>query len=141
MSTDDVTLNKAAAIERCLARIRAVYAGDPANLTNDLTRQESILLNLQRACEAAIDLAMHRVRRETLGIPQDSRDAFDLLVRAGSLDPALAQVLKRMVGFRNVAVHDYARLDLAIVRSILERHLGELEQFAEQSIRSAGSRA
>jgi uncharacterized protein YutE (UPF0331/DUF86 family) len=84
---------------------------------------------------------MHRVRREKLGIPQDSRDAFDLLVRAGFLDPVLAERLKRMVGFRNVAVHDYARLDLAIVRSILERHLGELAQFAEQSIRSAGSTA
>lgn len=136
VSTDDVTLNKAAAIERCLTRIRAVYAGEPTNLTGDLTRQESILLNLQRACEAAIDLAMHRVRRAKLGIPQDSRDAFDLLVRSGSLEPSLAEGLKRMVGFRNVAVHDYARLDLAIVRAILERHLGDLEQFAAESIRA-----
>lgn len=135
MSTDDVTLNKAATIERCLARIRAVYADEPTHLTNDLTRQESILLNLQRACEAAIDLAMHRVRRAKLGIPQDSRDAFDLLVRAGSLDPALGDGLKRMVGFRNIAVHDYARVDLEIVRAILERHLGELGRFAEESIR------
>lgn len=136
MSTDDVALNKAAAIERCLARIRAVYAGEPANLNRDLTRQESILLNLQRACEAAIDLAMHRVRRDKLGIPQDSRDAFDLLVRAGTLEPSLADGLKRMVGFRNIAVHDYARLDLEIVRSILDRHLGDLETFATESIRA-----
>ena len=138
MSTDDVSLNKAAAIERCLARIRAVYAGDPLNLRNDLIRQESILLNLQRACEAAIDLAMHRVRRDKLGIPQDSRDAFDLLVRAGSLEPSLAEGLKRMVGFRNIAVHDYARIDLEIVHAILERRLGDLGRFAEESIR-AGS--
>ena len=130
MSTDDVTLNKAAAIERCLARICAVYAGEPANLTSDLTRQESILLNLQRTCEAAIDLAMHRVRRDKLGIPQDSRDAFELLVRAGSLEASLAEGLKRMLGFRNIAVHDYARLDLEIVRAILDRQLGDLEQFA-----------
>jgi uncharacterized protein YutE (UPF0331/DUF86 family) len=135
VSTDDVTLNKAAAIERCLARIRAVYAGEPTNLNSDLTRQESILLNLQRACEAAIDLAMHRVRRDRLGIPQDSRDAFDLLVRSGTLEPSLAEGLKRMVGFRNIAVHDYARLDLEIVRSILDRHLGDLEQFAVDSVR------
>ncbi len=136
MSIDDVTLNKAAAIERCLARIRAVYAGESANLNNDLTRQESILLNLQRACEASIDLAMHRVRRDKLGIPQDSRDAFDLLVRAGMLEPPLAEGLKRMVGFRNVAVHDYARLDLEIVRAILDRHLGDLAQFASDSVRA-----
>lgn len=140
MSTDDVSLNKAAAIERCIARVRSVYAGDPTNLSSDLTRQESILLNLQRACEAAIDLGMHRVRRERLGIPQDSRDAFDLLVRAGRLDSALADGLKRMVGFRNIAVHDYARVDLAIVQSIIERHLGDLERFASESIRALESR-
>ena len=123
MSTDDVSLNKAATIERCLARIRAVYAGDAANLTNDLIRQESILLNLQRACEAAIDLAMHRVRRGKLGIPQDSRDAFDLLVRAGSLESSLADGLKRMVDFRNIAVHDYRCPPHQSQRSTLSRSL------------------
>lgn len=117
-----MTLNKTAAIERCIARIRTVYAGDPRNLTDDLTRQESILLNLQRACEASIDLAMNRVRRGRLGVPQDSRDAFDRLARSGALEPELAEAMKRMVGFRNVAVHAYARVDLTIVRSIIERH-------------------
>ena len=59
---DDTVLNKAAAIERCLHRVREVYASDDRNLREDLTRQDSIVLNLQRACEAAIDLAMHVVR-------------------------------------------------------------------------------
>jgi hypothetical protein len=58
---DDVVLNKAATVERCILRAREVYAGDPAHLSTDLTRQDSIVLNLQRACEAAIDLAMHLV--------------------------------------------------------------------------------
>lgn len=58
---DDVILNKAAIIERCVARVREEYADDERNLTDNLTRQDSIILNLQRACEAAIDLAMrHR---------------------------------------------------------------------------------
>ena len=86
---DDVILNKAAIIERCVQRVRHVYADDPSNLTTDLTRQDSIVLNLQRACEAAIDLAMHLVRRYQLGIPQESRDAFDLLVTSGRLDADL----------------------------------------------------
>jgi hypothetical protein len=46
---DDVILNKAAAIERCLHRVGEVYAGDDRNLRDDLTRQDSIVLNLQRA--------------------------------------------------------------------------------------------
>lgn len=77
------------------------------NLTDDLTRQDSIVLNIQRAWDAAVDLAMHLVRVQRLGIPQESRDAFELLVGAGTLDRQLADGLQRMVGFHNVAVHDY----------------------------------
>ena len=56
--------------------------------------------------------------------------AFELLVRAGRLSPELATTLKRMVGFRNVAVHEYQRLNLAIVQAIIETHLQDLRAFA-----------
>lgn len=52
---DDVVLNKVASLERCVQRIREVYAGKENNLYEDLTSQESILLNLQRACEVSIE--------------------------------------------------------------------------------------
>ena len=133
---DDVVLNKAATIERCVRRVREVYAGNPANLTADLTRQDSIVLNLQRACEAAIDLAMHLIRKHRLGVPQDTREAFDMLASSGHLELKLADSLKKMVGFRNVAVHDYTRLSLDIVRSIVELHLDELLRFASVAIRA-----
>ena len=122
---DDVSLNKAAIIERCVARVREEYAGDDANLRDHQTRQDAIILNLQRACEAAIDLAMHHVRRSRLGVPQESRDAFDLLAKAGKLDPALAEKMAKMVGFRNTAVHDYQALNLDIVKAIITLHLDD----------------
>jgi len=125
---DDVALNKAAAIERCLARVREEYAGDPASL-DDLTRQDSIVLNLQRAAQAAIDLAMHLVRRGGLGLPQESREAFFLLARGAGLPADLANRLGRMVGFRNVAVHDYQAIRLEVVRAIVEERLGDFEAF------------
>lgn len=136
---DDVVLNKAAVIERCAQRVREEYADDDANLTADLTKQDSIILNIQRACEAAIDLAMHLVRKERLGLPQESRDAFDLLSRTGKLDSSLAAALKRMVGFRNVAVHDYQRLNLDVVRAIVVSHLADLTSFGRLAIREWGS--
>jgi uncharacterized protein YutE (UPF0331/DUF86 family) len=135
--TDDIAINKGAAIERCVRRVREVYASDPRNLSDDGLRQDSIVLNLQRACETAIDLAMHLVRKHRLGVPQDSRDAFDLLANAGKLGAPLAASLKGMVGFRNVAVHDYTRLDLAIVQAIIERHLEDLLRFASDTLRGA----
>ena len=59
---DDVLLNKAASIERAVRRVREEYAGDDGNLLANQTKQDAIILNLQRACESSIDAAMHLVR-------------------------------------------------------------------------------
>ncbi|MGQ0504887.1 MAG: type VII toxin-antitoxin system HepT family RNase toxin [Myxococcaceae bacterium] len=131
---DDVILNKAAIVERCVQRVREEYADDPKNLTDNITRQDSIVLNIQRACEASIDLAMHLVRVHRLGIPQESRDAFEFLCAAKLLPRPVTDTLKRMVGFRNVAVHDYRKLSLPIVQAIIEKHLSELLQFCKSAI-------
>ena len=131
---DDVSINKAATLERCVARVRDEYAGNEANLFSDQTRQDAIILNLQRACEAAIDLAMHRVRLHRLGVPQESRDAFSMLVEAGRLDPVLAGRMAKMVGFRNVAVHDYRSLNLGIVKSIVTERLDDFLALARWAL-------
>jgi uncharacterized protein YutE (UPF0331/DUF86 family) len=127
----DVLLNKVAVIERCLARVEAEYRGHEDELETNFTRQDSIILNLQRACEAAIDGAMHLVRVKKLGVPQESRDAFGMLYEAGLIDAALRDRLQAMVGFRNVAVHDYRRLNLAVVRSILQTRLEDFREFGK----------
>jgi uncharacterized protein YutE (UPF0331/DUF86 family) len=103
---DDVLINKAATIERCVRRAREEFDADPATFATDFTRQDAAILNIQRACEAALDMGQHLVRREKLGVPQSARDVFDLLAQGGWMAPDLAPALKRMVGFRNVAVHD-----------------------------------
>lgn len=131
---DDVSINKAATLERCVARVREEYSGNEANLFSDQTRQDAIILNLQRACEAAIDLAMHRVRLHRLGVPQESRDAFSMLAEAGRLDPVLAGKMAKMVGFRNVAVHDYRSLNLGIVKSIVTERLDDFLALARWAL-------
>lgn len=134
---DDVILNKAAIIERCLNRVDEEYRGHEAQLESNQTRQDAIVLNLQRAYEAAIDLAMHGVRTRRLGIPQDSRDAFGLLHDNGVISAELARKMKAMVGFRNIAVHQYQDLDLGVVRAILERRLGDFREFVAVMVRGA----
>jgi uncharacterized protein YutE (UPF0331/DUF86 family) len=126
---DDVLVNKAAAIERAVARVREEYGSDDANLTANQTRQDAIILNLQRACESSIDAAMHLVRVHRLGVPQETREAFELLERAGRIEPSLALRLRKMVGFRNVAVHDYQKLSIDVVRSIIRDRLDDFLEF------------
>lgn len=138
--TDDVVLNKTSVIERCLQRVREEYENDPSNLRDNITKQDAIILNLQRACQAAIDLAMHLVRVHDLGVPQESREAFALLEERGHLELDLSRRLMRMVGFRNVAVHEYQKLNLDIVQSIVEEHLSDFTQFTELVLRTEGFR-
>ena len=127
----DTALNKAAIIRRCLARVREELRDDPGRL-DDFTIQDSIILNLLRACEAVIDYAMHRVAHDRLGIPQSSRDAFDLLQAHSLLTPGTAQSMKKMVGFRNIAVHSYQELQRPILEAILARHLTDFEVYLEE---------
>lgn len=127
---DDVLINKAATIERCVARAREEYASNPATFATDFTRQDAAILNIQRACEAALDMGQHVIRREQLGLPQSARDVFSLLAQGGWIDAVLADGLRRMVGFRNIAVHDYQALQLPITVSIIEKHLDEFLQYS-----------
>ena len=91
---DDVLVNKAATIERCVARAREEYDRNPGTFASDFTRQDAAILNIQRACEAALDMGQHLIRRERLGVPQGARDIFDLLARASWIDAKLAELCR-----------------------------------------------
>jgi uncharacterized protein YutE (UPF0331/DUF86 family) len=128
---DDVVINKLATIERCLFRIKEVYQQAGDDFLSDYTRQDSIILNLQRACEASIDLANYITKLKNLGIPQSSRNSFELLQKAGLLPLEVSDNLKKMVGLRNIAVHDYQELNLEIVKYVVENHLVDFQRFGK----------
>lgn len=134
---DDVLINKAATVERCVARAREEFDRDPATFAADFTRQDAAVLNVQRACEAVLDMGQHLVRREGLGVPQGARDVFELLARGGWIDAEQAQALKRMVAFRNIAVHDYQSLLLPILVNVITQHLDEFLDFTQAVLKRA----
>ncbi|MFP3511506.1 DUF86 domain-containing protein [Peribacillus sp. SIMBA_075] len=131
---NDVILNKISVIERCMNRVREVYANDAGSL-KDFTKQDSIILNIQRACEASIDLAMHIVAERKLGLPQTSRDAFDMLHGALIIDENTVKRLKAMVGFRNIAVHDYQTVNIDILQQIVANHLEDFTDYTKQILK------
>jgi len=134
---DDVLINKAASIERCVRRAREEYDKDVDTFSTDFTRQDAAILNIQRACEAALDMGQHLVRRDKLGVPQSARDVFTLLAQAGWIEPALADDLKRMVGFRNIAVHDYQTMQLPITVRIITFHLDEFLRYSQALLKKS----
>ena len=79
---------------------------------------DALTLNVERACQAAIDLAMHVVAAEHLGMPQSQADAFRLLADAKRLSHKLSERMIGMCGFRNVLVHQYQELEIDILHQV-----------------------
>lgn len=127
--TDSVILNKTQSIERCLQRVEEDYFGFEDDFSTNHMRQDSILLNLQRSCEQTIDLANHLVKIHSLEVPRESKQAFEVLVQADLLKFTQGENLKKMIGFRNIAIHEYGKLDMEIVRSIIENNLSDFRDF------------
>lgn len=128
---DDVLLTRAVTFKRGVERAREEYAYNLATFSTDYTRQDAAILNIQRACEAALDMGQHLIRREKLGVPQSARDVFTLLAQGNWITQSLAESLKHMVGFRNIAVHDCQTLQLPITVSIIKTHLDEFLQYSQ----------
>ena len=133
MST--LVLGKVAAIERSVARAREEFAAAGVAFARDFTRQDAAILNILRGCELALDLANILIRERGLGIPLSGRDSFRLLADAHLIEPEHALRLQRMIGFRNIAVHQYQALDIAIVEAILQRDLDDLLAYAQTIVR------
>ena len=125
----DIILAKLQTIERCFARIEEEYAGDRTTFLQNFTKQDSVTLNLERASQAAIDIAAHIVKTEKLGIPAASRELFQMLEEAGIITTETAKQMQKMVGFRNIAVHDYQNLNIDILVAIIENHLNDFLRF------------
>lgn len=129
---NDIVINKIQSMQRCISRAREEYEFAGGDLSSNITHQDAAVLNITRACELAIDLANHLTKVRRLGIPTDSRESFELLAKADFISPDLTQSLQSMVGFRNVAVHDYRELDAGIVNWVIEQGFDDLLTFADE---------
>ncbi len=132
---NEIILNRKISIERCIQQIDTYYAlatGLP--FATDYLKQDAIAMNLLSACEMTIDIANYLIKRKKLGLPQDSRDSFAMLQRAGLITIEQMSGLQAMVDFRNSLVHQYQTLNLQIMVNVIERHLRELLDFANSAL-------
>ena len=128
---DDVLIYKAQTIERCIKRVQEEYIGFEDEINTNFTKQDAIILNIERACQACIDMRNHFVKTHKLGIPQSSKDVFQILFSNKIIENELNKKLQAMVGFRNIAVHDYSNLNLEILHAIIKNELDKLLDFSK----------
>ena len=138
---EDVVLAKFSNVRKTVAAIRLVN-GPEHERVDEWIRFDATVLNLQRAVEALLDLANHLISANGWELPRDGRHAFSILAEKGLLPAPSVELARAMVGFRNIAVHDYAALDPEVVRGIVRDRLGDLESVADGLLsRLAPSRA
>lgn len=126
----DVVEAKLESLRRCLQRLRDQRPANAEVLARDPDRQDIIALNLIRAVQASADIAAHVVAARGWPVPATMGEGFDLLREHGLLPAETALRMRAAVGFRNIAVHNYERIDWQIVQTILEHHLADFDTFA-----------
>jgi uncharacterized protein YutE (UPF0331/DUF86 family) len=127
---DDVCFNKAGIIERSIRRIKEEYSYDPQ--LQSFTHIDALVLNVERAAQAAIDLALHIGSVKHLGIPQNSGDSFNILFKNNIIAEQTAKKMTAMTGFRNVAIHEYQALDMKIIHFIASEGWFSLVEYCRE---------
>ena len=134
----DVLDAKILSLERCLARIQSRIPPNAAALALDVDSQDIVALNLERAVQLCVDMAMHVLASSEGGMPSTMSDGFFRLAAAGLISETTARNMARAVGFRNISVHAYREIDWNIVYAIVTRHLDDFRIFARELIYGCG---
>jgi uncharacterized protein YutE (UPF0331/DUF86 family) len=134
----DLVLAKAGRIERHLRRVREKRGVSLEAFLDDLDRQESILFNLQMAIQGCVDVAAHVIGDEGLGVPGSMNEMFYLLEESGFLDRQITENMVKAVGFRNLIVHEYGKLDLKKVFQVATEDVADLENYLAHIFRKMG---
>ncbi len=127
----EVVDQKLESLRRCLRRIESKCPADALVLAVDLDLQDIVALNLSRAVQISVDIGAHLIAGMNVPPPGTMGQTFDLLAQEGVLSSELANGLKKSVGFRNVAVHNYDSINWSIVHNIVKNHLGEFSEFSK----------
>lgn len=127
MTDHELLEKKLAFIETCLQELRTLAR--PSAIETDVKERRFIEHTLQICLQAAQDVASHIVSDDRLGEPSTNFELFTLLAKAGWLEERQVRSLRAAIGFRNVVVHGYTAVDPAIVRDVVENHLGDLAEF------------
>ena len=134
----EVIEQKLESLRRCLKRIEEKCPSSVDKLAGDLDLQDIMALNLTRAIQLCVDIGVHLVAGTDAMPPATMGQTFDVLAELGYINTELAMRMKKAVGFRNVAVHNYEAINWQIVHAIATRHLSDFKDFAQAVVQKSG---
>lgn len=130
MPDRDLLDAKIESLRRCLRRIADHRPETAEALVADYDTQDIIAINLQRAVQLCVDLGGHLIASRGWDSPATMSRTFDVLLEHGAIPPELAVRLRGAVGFRNISVHEYDKIDWARVHALITTGLEDFRAFA-----------
>lgn len=127
----DLVRRRLAYLDTYLDQLSSYRGIDQSAYEQDWKTQRVVERTLHLAIESCMDVADHIVADRRLRVPETGAESFEILAEAQLICGELGAALALMVGFRNILVHDYARLDASIVLRILRDDLQDLERFRQ----------
>ena len=122
---------KLESLRSCVRRIEVKCPESSQVLLSDLDLQDIIALNITRAVQLCVDIAAHIVAESEQRVPDTMAGMFDVLAESGVIPTELSTSMKNAVGFRNIAVHSYQKIDWAIVYGICKERFQNFQIFAK----------
>ena len=138
MVDKDLILAKAGSVKSHLNRVLEKRNVDLDNFIKDIDRQESILFNIQTAVQNCIDIAAHIISEESFGVPGSITEMLYILEKNGYLDNDLTQKMVKAVGFRNLIVHEYGKIELEQVYEIAQNDINDLNEYLKAIFKKLG---
>ena len=121
---------KLESLRRCLARIKQKTPVTVAEFVNDPDAQDVLTLNLTRAVQLSVDIGTHLIASSDQLAPDTMGQTFNVLANMSLIGPELALRMKKAVGFRNIAIHNYEAIDWQITHIIATCHIEDFSAFA-----------
>ena len=126
-----VIKTKLEGLRKCLDRIESKKPKTLDVLLKDIDVQDIIALNLERSVKLCVDIANHILSSLDDSPAMSMAGSFERLSEKKIIPDELGQNLKKAVGFRNLSVHAYDKIDWQLVWNILEGDLKDLVRFLE----------
>ncbi len=127
---NDVIHEKLESLRRCIDRIESKVPRSSDQLIEDYDLQDIICVNLERAVQLSVDIASHAIAESDRDAPATMAESFTTLATLNIISGDLADRMRKAVGFRNIAVHAYEKVNWKIVYSIIANDLGDFNDFS-----------
>lgn len=126
----DLLARKLDSLERCLGRLQRKCPPSGEALSTDIDSQDILSVNLERAVQLCVDIGAHLLSHTGQPPPDTMGEVFVLLCRQGIIPEPVASAMRQAVGFRNLSVHAYDRVDWERVFAIVRHRLDDFRKFA-----------